>query len=289
VESLSPQTDQPKARLKLQARKGWKAIDLAEVWQYRELLWILAQRDIKVRYKQSILGILWAIIPPLFNMLIFTFIFMIVLKVDTNTVSEGLPYPIFNFVGNVPWALFAGCLSSMGNSMVSNQQLITKVYFPRLVIPFSAVLSCLVDFAVAMLILFIMMGWYHSSIHIGWQILLTPLFILLAVLSAVSVGIWLAALNVEFRDIRFVIPILIQLWMYASPVMYSAHRLPAGLKIIYQLNPMATVLNGMRWSLLGHGEAPGLIALISIVGVLVVLVGGVFYFRRVERTFADLV
>jgi lipopolysaccharide transport system permease protein len=276
-------------RLKLRARTGWQAIDLPEMWQYRELLWILAQRDIKVRYKQSALGILWAIIPPLLNMLIFTFIMMVVVKVDPNKVSDGLPYPIFNFVGNVPWALFAGCLAAMGNSMISNQQLITKVYFPRLVIPFSSVLSCLLDFCIAMVILVAMMCWYHSSIHIGWQILLTPLFVLLAVLAAISVGIWFAALNVEFRDIRFVIPIIVQFWMYASPVVYSAHNLSPRWKVVYQLNPMAGVLDGMRWCLLGHGEAPGPMLIVSVLGVLIVLVGGVFYFRRVERTFADLV
>ena len=172
------------------------------------------------------LGILWAIIPPVFTMLIMTFVFMIVLKVDPKNISNGLPYPIFIFVGMVPWQLFATSVAQMGNSMVNSQQLITKVYFPRLVIPLSSIISCLLDFAIAMVILAGMMVYYHSSVHITWHILLTPLFVLLTVLTAISVGMWLAALNVEYRDIRYVIPIMIQLWMYGSPVMYSGDHIP---------------------------------------------------------------
>ena len=179
-----------------------------------------------MRYKQSVLGILWAIIPPVFTMLIMTFVFMIVLKVDPKNISNGLPYPIFIFVGMVPWQLFATSVAQMGNSMVNNQQLITKVYFPRLVIPLSSIISCLLDFAIAMVILAGLMVYYHSSVHITWHILLTPLFVLMTILTAISVGILVAAaLNVEYRDIRFVIPIMIQLWMYGSPVMYSARNI----------------------------------------------------------------
>jgi lipopolysaccharide transport system permease protein len=289
VESLSHSLPEPSVRLKLKARKGWQAIDFAELWHYRELLWILAQRDVKVRYKQSVLGVLWAIIPPLFNMVIFTIIFTVLLKIQAKDISNGIPYAIFSFTGMVPWALFANSLSNMGNSMVGSQQLITKVYFPRLVIPLSSILSCLLDFAIAMVILAGMMVYYHNSIHIGWPLLALPFFTLLAILSAMSVGIWLAALNVEYRDIRFVIPVMIQLWMYASPVIYSSNRVPPAWQFAYALNPMVGVLEGFRWSLLGVGNAPGWMLALSVVVVTALMVGGLFYFRRTERTFADLV
>jgi lipopolysaccharide transport system permease protein len=236
-----------------------------------------------------VLGILWAIIPPVFTMLIMTFVFMIVLKVDPKNISNGLPYPIFIFVGMVPWQLFSTSVGQMGNSMVNSQQLITKVYFPRLVIPLSSIISCLLDFAIAMVILAGMMVYYHSSIYITWHILLTPLFVLLTIITAVSVGMWLAALNVEYRDIRFVIPIMIQLWMYGSPVMYSGHNIPPKLRVLYELNPMAGALNGFRWALTGSGDPPGPMLIISVISVLILTVGGMFYFRRMERTFADLV
>jgi lipopolysaccharide transport system permease protein len=258
-------------------------------------MWILAARDVKVRYKQSVLGILWAIIPPIFNMLIFTFIFTVLLNVGKDKISNGLPYQLFIFVGMVPWQLFSNSLSSMGNSMVGSQQLITKIYFPRLVIPLSSILSSLLDFAIAMVILVCIMVYYHSSIHIGWPILTLPFFILLAILSAMSIGIWLSALNVEYRDIRYVIPVMIQFWMYASPVIYSSSRvfdnqkLPPVLRHLYSLNPMVGVLDGFRWSLLGQESAPGYALVISVVSVVVMTIGGLFYFRRMERTFADMV
>ncbi len=289
IQTLSQPIAEPSVRLKLRAKKGWQPIELSELWHYRELLWILAQRDVKVRYKQSVLGILWAILPPVFNMLIMTFIFMVVLKINPTDISSGIPYPIFIFVGLVPWSLFSNALSSMGNSMVGSQQLITKVYFPRLVIPLSSILSSILDFAIAMVILGCMMFFYRNSIHIGWPILTLPLFTLLAIVTAMSVGLWLSALNVEYRDIRFVIPVMIQLWMYGSPVMYSAHNIPEKLRFVYSLNPMVGVLNGFRWSLLGRGDPPGMMLWVSVLSVVVLAVGGLFYFRRMERTFADMV
>jgi lipopolysaccharide transport system permease protein len=216
-----------------------------------------------------------------------------VLKVNPKDISNGVPYPIFIFAGLVPWQLFANALSSMGNSMVGSQQLITKVYFPRLVIPLSSILSSVLDFAIAMVILAGMMVFYlvryPGSINIGWPLLTMPFFTLLAIVSAVSIGLWLSALNVEYRDIRFVIPVMIQLWMYGSPVMYAPHNVPAKLQFVYSLNPMTGVLNGFRWSLLGRGDPPGAMLALSVLSVVVLAIGGLFYFRRMERTFADLV
>ncbi len=289
VESPSPLLVEPSVRLKLRAKKGWQPIDLGELWNYRELMWILAVRDVKVRYKQSVLGILWAIIPPIFTMVIFTFIFTVLVPTKPQNISNGVPYQLFIFIGLVPWQLFANALSSMGNSMVGSQQLITKVYFPRLVIPLSSILSSVLDFCIAMVIVLGMMVYYHRSIHIGWPILMLPFFTLLALMSATSVGIWLSALNVEYRDIRFVIPVMIQLWMYASPVIYSAQNVPDKFKILYALNPMVGVLDGFRWSLTSSGDPPGTMLIASVITVVALAVGGLFYFRRMERTFADLV
>ncbi len=289
IESPSPLLVEPSVRLKLRAKKGWQPIDLGEIWSYRELLWILAVRDVKVRYKQSVLGILWAIIQPVFTMLIFTFIFTVLVPTKPQNISNGAPYQLFIFIGLVPWQLFSSALSNMGNSMVGSQQLITKVYFPRLVIPLSSILSCVLDFAIAMVIVLGMLVYYHRAVHIGWPILTLPLFTLLALMTATSVGIWLSALNVEYRDIRFVIPVMIQLWMYASPVIYSAQNVPDKFKLIYALNPMVGVLDGFRWSLTGTGEPRVSTLVVSIITVLALTIGGLFYFRRMERTFADLV
>lgn len=268
----------------VRAKPGWRPIDLAEIWHYRELLWILAVRDIKVRYKQTALGALWAIIPPVFTMLVFTFIFGHVAKMST-----GLPYPLFSFCGLVPWQLFANSLNQSSNSLVGSQNLITKVYFPRLVIPISSVLSAMVDFFICLTILGGMIVYYHDTVQLGWSLLFLPPLILLAVLTALSVGLWLSALNVLYRDIRYTVPFLIQFWMYSSPVLYPSSKVPEAWRLLYGLNPMAGVVEGFRWALLGHTEPPGPLLGVSVLSVLLLLVGGLFYFRRMEKNFADLV
>jgi lipopolysaccharide transport system permease protein len=272
-------------RVHVRPRPGWRPIDFAELWHYRELLWILAGRDIKVRYKQTALGALWAVIPPVFTMLIFTFIFGTVAKMDTS----GVPYPIFSFSALVPWWLFANSLTQSSNSLVGSQNLITKVYFPRLVIPISSILSALLDFSITLLLLAGMMAYYHDSVHVGLGLLALPLLVALAVTCALAVGLWLSALNVQYRDIRYVIPFLVQFWMYASPVLYSSSKIPARWRLLYGLNPMAGVVEGFRWALIGKTGPPGPMLAVSVASVIVLLIGGLFYFRRMEKSFADLV
>ncbi len=268
---------------------GWAALNLREVWQYRELLYFLAARDVSIRYKQAALGVGWAILQPLFQMLVFTVIFGRLAKLP----SDGVPYALFSFVGVLPWQLFAGSLTRAGVSLVGSANLITKVYFPRLIIPFSSVGACLVDFAISFVILIGLFGWFSWNttwhFHPGWPLLTLPLFILLAIMTSLAVSLWLSALNVQYRDIGQTIPFLVQIWMYASPVAYSASLVPAGKwRVIYGLNPMAGVIQGFRWALLG-GHPPDALLSASIAMVLVLLVGGLYYFKRMERTFADVV
>src|SRR5512136_1098998 len=263
--------------------RGWMSLNLRELWHYRELLYFLTWRDIQVRYKQAALGVGWAIIQPLLTMVIFSVIFGQLAKLP----SDGIPYPVFSYTALLPWGLFAGALQRAGVSLVTNNNLITKVYFPRLVIPLSAVAAGLVDFVISFVVLLGLMAYYR--IMPTWAILTIPLFVLLAVLTALSVSLWLSALNVQYRDVQYMIPFLIQAWMYASPVAYSAGLIPTGpLRIIYGLNPMAGVIQGFRWALLG-GNPPDELMIISVVVVLLLLVSGLFYFRRMERTFADVV
>ena len=273
----------------VRARPGWRAIDFAELWQYRELLWILGSRDVKVRYKQTALGVLWAIIPPLFTTLIFNAIFT-VLKVTPQTLSNGFPYLLFAFTAQVPWQLFANSLSQSSNSLVGSQHLITKVYFPRLVIPIASLFSAVVDFLICLAILAGIMAWYRDSIELGWPLATLPFFTLLALASSLAVGLWMSALNVQYRDVRYVVPIVGQLWMYASPVIYSSSNIPGKWKLLYAVNPMASVAEGFRWALLGKNQPPpGPMLWVSLVSVAALLVGGLFYFKRMEKTFADLV
>jgi lipopolysaccharide transport system permease protein len=279
----------PIQHLKLRPKVGWQPIDISEIWRYRELLWTLAVRDIQIRYKQTALGALWAIIPPVFNMLIFTWIFTVLFKTPQAILSNGLPYAIFSFTAMVPWQLFANSLTQAGNSLVGSQNLITKVYFPRLVIPISSILSAMLDFLIAMVILLGLMLYYHNSIHPGIGLLALPFFIVLAIATALAAGLWLSALNVEYRDIRYIIPFLVQFWMYASPVIYSSDRIPAKWRPLYSLNPMAGVIDGFRWALLGSSSPPLRALIVSLLSVTIMLIGGLFYFRRMEKTFADLV
>jgi len=263
--------------------KGWASIRLRELWDYRELLYFLTWRDVKVRYKQTALGAAWAIIQPLFMMLVFSLFFGRLAKVP----SDGIPYPIFTFCALLPWQLFAHALTESSNSLVGNQNLITKVYFPRLVVPIAAVLGGLVDFAIAFAILLVMMFYY--GVVPGWAIVTLPGFILLAVMTALGVGLWLSALNVKYRDVRYTITFLVQFWLFATPVAYPSSIVPAKWRALYGLNPMAGVVEGFRWALLGKTEAPGAMLWVSVAVVILILVGGLYYFRRMEQEFADVV
>ena len=269
--------------LVIEPSRGWVSLRLRELWDYRELLFFLAWRDVAVRYKQAALGVAWAVLQPLLTMVIFSVIFGQLARLP----SDGIPYPVFSYVALLPWQLFAGALQRAGTSLVGNANLLTKVYFPRLIIPISAVAAGLVDFAIAFVVLLGLMLWY--KITPTWAILWLPLLVVLALLTALAVGLWLSALNVQYRDVQHAIPFLIQAWMYASPVAYSAGLIPSGKwRILYGLNPLAGVIQGFRWALLG-GKPPDELMLVSVVMVIVLLVTGLFYFRRMERTFADVV
>ncbi len=269
--------------LVLEPSKGFLRLKLRDLWEYRELLYFLVWRDVKVRYKQTALGAAWAVLQPVLTMLVFSVFFGRLAKVP----SDGIPYPVFAFAALLPWQLFAYALAESGNSLVSNQNLITKVYFPRLVIPISAVLAGLVDFAIAFVVLLVLMLYY--GIVPSRAIVLLPLFLLLAVVTALSVGLWLSALNVKYRDVRYTIPFLMQFWLFATPVAYPASLVPERWRPLYGLNPMAGVVEGFRWALLGKSHAPGPLLWVSVAVVILMLLGGLQYFRQTERTFADIV
>ena len=256
---------------------------LRDLWAYRELLYFLAWRDLKVRYKQTALGAAWAVIQPFFTMVVFSIFFGYLGKIP----SDGIPYPIFASSALLPWSLFAHALNESSNSLVNNQGLITKVYFPRLIIPIAPLFVGLVDFGIAFIVLIGMMLFY--GITPGVAILAAPPFVLLALLTALAVGMWLSALNVQYRDVRYTIPFLTQLWLFATPVAYPSSLLPEPWRSVYGLNPMAGVVEGFRWALLGRTSAPGSLIVISVVAVLALLIGGLWYFTRMEQTFADVV
>lgn len=262
---------------------SWTSIGLKELWEYRELLYFLTWRDVKVRYKQTALGALWAIIQPFFLMVVFSLFFGRLAGVP----SDGIPYPIFTFCALLPWHLFAHALTESSNSLVANERLITKVYFPRLVVPIAAVLGGLVDFAVAFVILLGMMAYY--KIVPTWAIITLPAFILLAVMTALGVGLWLSALNVQYRDVRYTINFLIQIWLFVTPVVYPSSIIPEAWRPLYGLNPMAGVVEGFRWALLGKTSPPGALLAVSVLAVTLILIGGLYYFRRMEQEFADVV
>jgi lipopolysaccharide transport system permease protein len=269
--------------------RGWRAVDLRELWQYRELLAFLTLRDIKLRYKQTALGVAWAVIQPLFTMVVFTLFFGKLGKLP----SDGKPYALFVLAALLPWQLFAYALTQSSNSLVAEQRLITKVYFPRLIVPVASVLSGLVDFVVALVLMVALaligplLGW--APVVPTWRALALPAFVLFAVLTALAAGLWLSTLNVQYRDVRYTIPFLTQLWMFLTPVAYPASLVPPRYRLLYGLNPMSGVVEGFRWALLAT-DAPdwGLMA-VSAGVVFALLAGGVLYFRRMERTFADVV
>ncbi|HEY0008053.1 MAG TPA: ABC transporter permease [Tepidisphaeraceae bacterium] len=272
--------------VRIEPQNGWQPLDLREFWRYRELLGVLAMRDLKVRYKQTALGAAWAIIQPVLTMIVFT-IFFGKLGGMAGKVEGGVPYYIYVFCALLPWQLFAGALTNAGNSLIGSQNLITKVYFPRLVIPISAILSGLVDFAIAFIVLIILMIW--AGIVPGIAILTLPLFVLMAFTAALAVGLWLSALNVEYRDVRYVIPFLTQFWMFLSPIAYPSSIVPEQWRWLYGLNPMAGVVEGFRWALLGNVNPPGAMIWVSAVMTILLLIGGAYYFRRMEENFADRV
>jgi lipopolysaccharide transport system permease protein len=269
--------------LVIEPSSGWVPLSLKELWEYRELLFFLTWRDIKVRYKQTVLGAAWAIIQPFSVMVVFSVIFGRLLKVP----SDGIPYPVFSYCALLPWQLFAHSLDQSGNSVVASQSLITKVYFPRLVIPISTVLAGLVDFAIAFSLLVVMILYY--GILPSAAIVTLPLFLLLLIATSLACGLWLSALNVQYRDVRYTIPFLTQFWLYATPVAYPSSVVPGNWRVLYGLNPMAGVVEGFRWAVLGTSECPGPLLVVSSAVVLILLVSGLYYFRRMEDTFADVV
>jgi len=269
--------------LVLEPSKGLVRLNLRDVWAYRELLFFLIWRDVKVRYKQTALGAAWAILQPVMTMVVFSVFFGRLAKMP----SDGIPYPVFAFAALLPWQLFAFALSESANSLVGSQNLITKVYFPRLIVPLAAVLAGLVDFAIAFIVLLVLMAYYH--IVPTAAVVFLPLFIVLAVATSLAVGLWLSALNVKFRDVRYTIPFLTQFWLFATPVAYPSSLVPEKWRALLGLNPMAGVVEGFRWALLGKSQPPGPLLAVSVVAVALLLVGGLVYFRKTETTFADLV
>jgi lipopolysaccharide transport system permease protein len=276
-------------QLRIQPSRGWISLQLRDLWKYRELLYFLIWRDVKVRYKQTILGAAWAVLQPFFTMVVFTIFFGKMAKIG----SDGLPYPIFSYAGLLPWIFFAQGLGQSSNSLVGSSNLIKKIYFPRLVIPVSSVLAPAVDFAIAFTVLLGMMAWY--SIWPNGTVIFLPALVLLAFATALGVGMWLSALNVQFRDIRYVVPFFIQLWLFATPVIYPSSKVIALMKKyglpawLLGLNPMAGVVEGFRWCLLGTGTNPVPLLIAGGAVSAVLLITGAFYFRRMERTFADVV
>ena len=273
----------------IEPSSGWVPVRLSDLWQYRDLLYFLIWRDVKVRYKQTVLGAAWAILQPTMTMVVFTIFFGGLAGIS----SDGLPYPIFSFAALLPWTFFAQGLAQSSNSLVGSQNLITKVYFPRLIIPLATVLAGVVDFALAFVVLLVMMGFY--GIWPGIAVIWLPLLLALAFATALGVGLWMSALNVEYRDVRYVVPFMVQIWLFVTPVIYPASAVTARIESlgvpgwVYGLNPMTGVVEGFRWALLGVDSRPGPLILASAVVTVLLVVSGAIYFRRMEQTFADVV
>jgi lipopolysaccharide transport system permease protein len=263
--------------------KGWISLKLDELWEYRELLYFLVWRDVKVRYKQTVLGAAWAIIQPFFTMVVFSLFFGRLAKIP----SDGIPYPIFSYTALVPWTFFANGMTQATTGLVNHANLIKKVYFPRLALPIARIFAGVVDFALAFIVLIVMMFLYGivPSANILWL----PFFLLLALMTSLGVGLWLSAMNVQFRDVGYTVPFITQFWMFATPIAYPSSLLSEPWRTIYGINPMAGVVEGFRWALLGVGTAPGPILVVSSFAALALLVSGAYYFRRMENTFADVV
>lgn len=287
--STSPLTDIPVTIIK--PSRGWVSLRLDEVWQFRELFYFFIWRDIKVRYKQTVLGAAWAIIVPFMNMVVFSLFFGRLADMP----SDDIPYPLWNFAALVPWQFFTNGVNNSANSLVTNANMIKKIFFPRLVLPTAAAVSGIVDFILAFLVLLLMVLGYHVLNIAGFSVSLTlnvlwlPLFLLLAVTTSLGVGLWLSAMNVQFRDVRHVVPFLVQFWLFATPIAYPSSLIPEAWRVVYGLNPMAGVVEGFRWTLLNTPAPPGAMLAVSAVTSLVLLTSGAYYFRRMEKTFADVV
>ena len=270
-------------QINIEPPRNWQALDLREMWHYHELLYFLTWRDIKVRYKQTAIGAAWAILQPFLTMVVFSVIFGALLEVPTN----GIPYPIFSYVALLPWTLFSGALTRSSNSLIYDANLISKVYFPRLILPIAAVLSLLLDFAISFVILIGMMIFY--KIELTSLIFTLPIFLILALLTALGTGLWFSALNVKYRDVAYIIPVLTTFWLFITPVLYPITIIPERWQFLYCLNPMVGVIEGFRWALLGQQNIPLPLLLLSASIALVVFIGGLFYFRSMEYEFADVV
>lgn len=274
-----------RARIRIEPTPGWRAVNLHELWRYRELFYFLAMRDLKVRYKQTVIGIAWAVIQPLFTMIVFTLFFGMMANLEKDT--GGIPYPVFSMAALVPWTFFATSLASASNSVVASANMLTKVYFPRLIIPGAAVITALVDFAIAFVTLLALMLFYHTIPP--WTALLTvPLLTVLGTCLALGLGLWLSALLVEYRDIRLVLPFVLQIWMFLTPVIWPLDRVPERYRLLVQLNPMTGVIQGYRSALLGQPWDMAALGL-SVLAAVLLLITGAYYFRRMERSFADIV
>ena len=269
--------------MRIRPVRGWTSLGLVELWRYRELLYFLAWRDIKVRYKQTALGAAWAVIQPFFTMVVFSLFFGKLAGLS----SDGVPYPLFSYAALVPWTFFANGLAQSADSLVGNANLVRKVYFPRLAIPIAAIMSGVVDFAIAFAVLLLMMP-YFGVMPTG-NIVWLPFFALLAIVAALGTGLWLSALNVQFRDVRYVVPFVVQFWMFVTPIVYSSSLLKEPWRTLYGMNPMAGVVEGFRWALLGTDTAPGPMVAVSSAVAVLMLVASAYYFRRMEHTFADQV
>ncbi|MEB2333969.1 MAG: ABC transporter permease [Anaerolineaceae bacterium] len=264
--------------------KGLSSLNLSDLWIYRELIYFMVWRDIKVKYKQTLLGMAWAVIQPVMTMLVFTFLFDKVAKLPT----DNIPYPIFSFTALLPWGLFVTALNQGSRSLVAHNNMVTKIYFPRLILPMSSVFAGLVDFAIAFVILVGLMIYYRFVP--AWSLVWTlPLFLLLAIITALGVALWLSAINVQYRDVNQALPFLTQFWLFATPVAYSASVISAKWQILYSLNPMAGVVNGFRWALLGTGNGPDITLWVSVGISILIFISGLFYFRSMEKTFADTI
>ena len=280
---IPPRVTDHTTHIRISPSTGWISVNLKELWKYRELIYFFAWRDIKVRYKQTVLGAAWAIIQPLSTMVVFSVLFGRLAKMP----SEGVPYPIFCFAGLLPWTYFASALSQGSSSMVRSAQLIKKVYFPRLAIPVSSVLSGVIDFGLSFLVLLGLMAYY--GIVPTWNVVWLPFLLLLATVMALGSSLWLTSLNVKFRDVGYTVPFIMQMWMFFTPIIYPSSFLSEPWRTLSSLNPLAGVIEGFRWALLGTHTAPGWMLVLSSMTALTVLVTGALYFRRVEKTFADIV
>lgn len=287
----------PSHHIRILPQRGWVPLNLPELWAYRELLFFLAWRDVKVRYKQTVLGASWAVLVPLLTMIVFNVLFGLLMGKNGKPTPEGIPYGLSTFAALVPWQLFANAMGQSSNSLVVNRNLITKVYFPRIIAPLAPVLASLVDFAISFGVLVLLIGFYAVAtgymFEPSWRLLLLPIFVALAVVTALALSMWLSAMNAVYRDIRYAVPFLVQMLMFVSPVVYSMDSVikaqtPTWIAVAYGLNPLAGVLQGFRWALFGAALPPWPLIMASALSVSLLLIGGAYYFRRMERLFADV-